>query len=205
MMDFLAMNQLDPRRVRPVAQGMNIKEFLAFYRSRPDEEHWELIDGVAIMMATPTLAHNRIADNPRAILNAHFRAGGLDLYAYGDTSVRTKSVSNYLPRPDVMVGPRFAGHERSSEKYELVAEVLYPSNRKRLVAQKLKYYQAHPGNACVLIVDSRRIWLEKYERAAGWSPYSYSDPDDTISLEAFGVKFKLADLYVDTPLDPSRR
>ena len=42
-------------RKRP---GLSVDTFRAFYASRPDEEHWELIDGVAMMMAAPTLTHH---------------------------------------------------------------------------------------------------------------------------------------------------
>ena len=43
-------------RQRP---GLSIETFRAFYESRPDEEHWELIEGVAMMMAPATKAHQR--------------------------------------------------------------------------------------------------------------------------------------------------
>ena len=48
--------------VRPAYSGtMDVDEFMAFLETRPDEEHWELIEGVAVMMAPPTYAHQRIA------------------------------------------------------------------------------------------------------------------------------------------------
>jgi hypothetical protein len=34
--------------------------------SRPDEEHWELIEGVPMMMAAPNRRHQRIASNHAA-------------------------------------------------------------------------------------------------------------------------------------------
>jgi Uma2 family endonuclease len=43
--------------------------FRAFYASRPDEERWELIDGLAVMMTPPSLAHQRIASNLQLLLN----------------------------------------------------------------------------------------------------------------------------------------
>ncbi len=42
---------------------MSIELFRAFYSTRPDEERWQLIDGVAVMMPPPIPAHQRIASN----------------------------------------------------------------------------------------------------------------------------------------------
>src|SRR5262249_726321 len=48
---------------------LSVELFRGFLEGRPDEEHWELIDGVAVMMAPPTLAHQRIASNLQLLLN----------------------------------------------------------------------------------------------------------------------------------------
>jgi Uma2 family endonuclease len=49
--------------------ALSIEAFRAFYASRPDEEHWELIDGVPMMMAPATFIHQRIASNLERLLN----------------------------------------------------------------------------------------------------------------------------------------
>jgi hypothetical protein len=40
---------------------MDVDEFMAFYQTRPHGEHWELIDGVAVMMAPPSVAHRKLS------------------------------------------------------------------------------------------------------------------------------------------------
>ena len=40
---------------------LTMEQFHAFRDSRPEEEKWELIDGVPMMMPPPTLVHQRIA------------------------------------------------------------------------------------------------------------------------------------------------
>ena len=35
----------------------SVEEFFALIESRPEEERWQLIDGVAMMMPPPTLVH----------------------------------------------------------------------------------------------------------------------------------------------------
>ena len=67
----------------------SVQAFRAFVETRPEEERWELIDGVAVMMNPPTLAHQRIAGNLERLLNSAlethdpgrmaFQRPGLDL------------------------------------------------------------------------------------------------------------------------------
>jgi Putative restriction endonuclease len=69
--------------------GLSVEAFRAFYQGRPDEERWELIDGVPMMMAPPTFVHQRIASNLERLLNdaletrdparAAYQRGGLNL------------------------------------------------------------------------------------------------------------------------------
>jgi Uma2 family endonuclease len=84
--------------------GLSVEAFRAFYHGRPDEERWELIDGVPMMMAPPTFVHQRIASNLERLLNdalevhkptwAAYQRGGLNL---------KRAISNYDPEPDVVV------------------------------------------------------------------------------------------------------
>lgn len=39
------------------ADQMTVEEFLAYMEARPDGERWELIEGVAVMNASPTQWH----------------------------------------------------------------------------------------------------------------------------------------------------
>jgi len=49
--------------------GLSVEAFRAFYQGRPDEERWELINGVPMMTAPPTFVHQRIASNLERALN----------------------------------------------------------------------------------------------------------------------------------------
>ena len=49
--------------------------FLAFLEERPDEERWELFDGVPVMMASPRLSHQRIGFNIARLLNEALEVG----------------------------------------------------------------------------------------------------------------------------------
>jgi Uma2 family endonuclease len=90
---------------------MDVDEFMAFVQTRPDEEHWELIEGVAVMMAPQTYAHQRITRNLCELLNGSFSVQGRDLFAYFNAGVRNPGVRNFQPEPDVVVVPGVAGYD----------------------------------------------------------------------------------------------
>ena len=57
---------------------MQVSDFLAFLKNRPDGERWELVGGVPIIMAPPRIAHQRIASNIERALNTMIKAVDLD-------------------------------------------------------------------------------------------------------------------------------
>ena len=57
-MKTCAMNVNAP--AQPFSGTMDVDEFMAFLETRPDGEHWELIEGVVVMMAPASYAHQRI-------------------------------------------------------------------------------------------------------------------------------------------------
>ena len=50
---------------------MSDAEFRAFQARRPDHERWELLGGVAMMMAPPTIAHSQIASSGAPVRAMH--------------------------------------------------------------------------------------------------------------------------------------
>src|SRR6266550_6761730 len=132
---------------RDFSGNMRAGEFLRFLKSRPKEERWQLVEGVAIMMNPPRLRHQQISLNLRDLLkDALERQGRRELLVMTEIGVRVRGVRNFLPRPDVVVVPGIAGDEVYAERFLLVAEVLSPSNSKSLIAQKLQLYKGHPDN-----------------------------------------------------------
>jgi Uma2 family endonuclease len=183
---------------------MDVDEFMAFLRTRPDEEHWELIEGVAVMMAPASYAHQRITFNLCQLLNAAFAAQRLDLFAYFDAGIRNPGVRNFQPQPDVVVVPGVAGYELYSERFQLVAEVLSPTNTRTEIDLKLRRYREAPDNLYAVVIDAREIAVEVYARRHDWRPATFTRVDDPIDMPEFGVRCLVADLYRGTPLDPQR-
>jgi hypothetical protein len=60
---------------RQDAPILSVASFRAWLASRPDEEPWELIEGVPMMMTPPNRRHQRIASNLESLLNRARMAG----------------------------------------------------------------------------------------------------------------------------------
>jgi Uma2 family endonuclease len=189
---------------RALSGTMQANEFLKFLKTRPQEERWQLIGGVAIMMNPPTLAHQLIALNLRDLLKEALERKGLDLLVLHESGVRVRGVAQFLPRPDVIVIPGIADYRVHAERFLLAAEVLSPSNTKTLIAQKVRRYKEHPDNLYCLVIDSRRSWVQIHPRWMNWEPVTIQEPADVLELPEFALCCTVGDLYRHTPLDPRR-
>src|SRR5579862_8230430 len=117
--------------------NMDVDAFMAFLETRPHGERWELIEGVAVMMAPASPIHQLIAYNFCRLLNDACAAQSLDLIAYIDIGIRNFGLRNFQPVPDVVVLPGMPSYEPYSERYRLAAEVLSPSDTRREIDLKL--------------------------------------------------------------------
>jgi Uma2 family endonuclease len=181
-----------------------MEQFHAFRDERPKEEKWELIDGVPIMMPPPTLVHQLIADNLNQLLNARLREVKPEWRAVRDAGVWLKGDEKYNPEPDVTVidsGRPLA--QIYAQRFHFVAEVLSGSDKKPVVAAKLRYYQDHQHNRCILLVRQDRIGVEQHIRQGGaWRARRLSSAAARLSVPEVGIIGRLGDLYEATPLDP---
>src|SRR5260221_6672766 len=83
---------------------LSLELFRGFLEGRPDEERWELIDGVAVMMAPPTLSHQRIASNLQRLLTDALDRRDATLTAYQRAGINLRpSIEYYDLEPDVAV------------------------------------------------------------------------------------------------------
>lgn len=185
--------------------SMDVDEFMAFLATRPDEERWELIEGVAVMMAPPSYAYQRIVRNFCELLNTAFSAQRFDLFAYFDAGVRNPGVKNFQPQPDVVVAPGVAGYDLYSEHFQLVAEVLSPTNTRTEIDLKLRRYREAPDNLYVVVIEPRDVHVEIYARRNDWKPLILTGTDNTIEMPEFGLRCRVIELYRGTPLDPQSR
>jgi Uma2 family endonuclease len=183
---------------------LTMKQFHAFRDERPKEEKWELIDGVPIMMPPPTLVHQLVADNLNRLLNERLSEVKPEWRAVRDAGVRLKGDDKYNPGPDVVViDAAIALGQIYAERFYLTAEVLSASDKKAVVAAKLRYYQDHARNRCVLLVRQDRVGAEQHVREGEtWRARRLSSPTSRLDIPDIGIIGRLGGLYEATPLDP---
>jgi Uma2 family endonuclease len=189
----------------PVAP-LSIETFRAWLESRPDEEHWELIGGVIMMMAPATHDHQRIASNLERLLNDALEVHRPDLTAYQRVGLNLAPVApDYDPEPDVaVISADEIGDVRYSDRFFLAAEISSKSDRKT-VESKRDVYKRHPDCRSVLVIEQYRVevgvWLLG---ETGWIEQRLTVLTDDLVLEALGLHCTLADLYKGTALAPRR-
>jgi Uma2 family endonuclease len=192
-----------PLRMQP---RMSVELFRQFVEGRPDEEHWELLDGVAMMMAPPTRAHQRIASNLEDLLNDALERHTPKLVAYQRLGVNLgPRIEYYDPEPDVVVVDAEGDDERYSDRFYLAAEVVSSSDRTR-VDSKREIYKLHEHCTCILTVQQDRFEVRVDLRTDdGWTEQTLTKPDAVIALPDFGLTCKVSDLYRGTRLLPRQR
>jgi Uma2 family endonuclease len=181
-----------------------MEQFHAFRDERPKEEKWELIDGVPMMMPPPTITHVRIARNLETLLNARLAAVKPEWQADREVGVLLKGDEKYNPEPDVtVIDTSHVLGQVYAQRFYFVAEVLSESDKKAVLEAKLRYYQDHEHNRCVLFVRQDSICADQYDRkGASWHPRQLGHAQEPLIFPEIGTVGRLGDLYKSTPLDP---
>lgn len=181
----------------------SVEEYFALIESRPEEERWQLIDGVAMMMPPPTLVHQRIASNLALELNTHFRSKKLDLFAFQEVGLIVPEAELFRPEADVAVLHAMADYESYANRFFFVAEILSDSNTDKDIAVKRQRYLQHPDNLYFVLIEQKRVHIELMARAAAWQPVVLEGLDTVLDIPEWGLRVVLADIYCGTPLGRS--
>jgi Uma2 family endonuclease len=178
---------------------MSDTEFTVLQKYRPEEERWQLIDGVPFMMTPATDVHQRLCMNLGSLILDGIEIARPDLVALTERGLLFPGVEKFRPIADVAVVKQdFGGSYKPV--FFLAAEVLSPSNTEEYIALKCQRYMQHPDNLHVLVVaqDERRV--EHWARTNGWKKQTFKSLKSAIDLSEFGCRFTLAQLYKGTPL-----
>ena len=189
---------------QPSSGSMDVDEFMAFLETRPDNERWDLIEGVAVMMAPPSYAHQRTTRNFCELLNSAFSEQRLDLFAYFSAGVRNPGLRNFQPEPDVVVVPGVAGNDLYSEKFQLAGEIMSPTNTRQEIDLKLRRYREGPDNLYVVVIEPSEFLVEIHARRESWQPKVLKQPNDIVEMPEFGLRCCVVEIYRGTSLDPQR-
>ena len=178
-----------------------VEEYLAFIEARPQEERWQLIDGVAMMMPPPTIPHQVIATNLAFELNTLFRQQKRNLLAVQEVGLMVPDVASFRPEADVAVLEKPVDFDvLYADRFFLVAEVLSNSNTDKDIAAKSRRYTQHPVNLYYLLIEQKQVRVEVRARSAGWEPVELKGLDAVVELPEWGFRVPLAALYEGTQL-----
>ena len=185
--------------VRQNSPILSVASFRAWLGSRPDEEHWQLIGGVPVLISRDR-RHQRIVSSLESLLNDALKRHDPTLVAYQAIGVNIVSTVPYDPEPDVAVireeensDPRYA------DRFYLVAEVLSDSD-KDMIDSKRDIYRAHASCTCILLVRQDRVEITVDQRTAdGWVSQVLRAGDE-LALPEFGLTCPINAVYRDTPL-----
>lgn len=198
-------------RLRRMSPG----EFWSFYETRPEEERWELYDGVPVMMMTPVFpVHNRIGSNLERLLNDALAEHDPSRIAYQRLGVELPDVGDYRPEPDVsVIDYELPPNDRYPTRAYLLAEIVSSTDRERVpgtretrIAAKRRIYRQHAACDAVLTIEQDRIEVLVETRTPdGWTARTLTKAEDELALPTFGLRCQVGDLYRNTPLGSRRR
>ena len=176
------------------------EQYEVFLRTRPEEERWQLIDGVAVMMPPPTLRHQVIGGNLYRALSEALERNRPELIALYESGLRIEGVPAFLPVPDLLVVDQPVGEGSYADRFYLTAEILSDSNTQEYMSLKVERYAQHPENLYSLIIGQKDFHCEVWSRASGWKGVVLRSGDDVLDLPEFGFRCELRALYRGTPL-----
>lgn len=171
---------------------MQVAEYRDWVAAQPDEERWELLDGVPVLMAQAKGPHQRIVTNLIKRLDdlAERRSCG----AYPGLAILSEAMDDFAPIPDVVLPCGPPPEDGDTEDPILIAEVLSPSTMVDDRGRKTAFYQTVPSLRILLIVyqDERRV--EIWRRESEWR-MRVAGPEDVIDLPELDDSLALPDIY----------
>lgn len=185
---------------------MTNDEFLAFADSRPQEERWELIEGEAILNASPTSFHQIIAGNICGLLLNARKAHKGDWQPLLGMSTRVPASPRSLPLPDVMVMEASDENLKVAENAIVLFEILSKSNRRTDQAWRKRVYASIEKCQHYVVVDQHKASIVRCDRTAKWKTVGYRELTDVLELPALGkVAIPLIEIYEGTSVAIRKR
>ncbi len=176
------------------------------YAAKPDDEKWELIDGVLYQMAAGASArHQEVSENLGDLIGDHTRRRRLgrlyrprfDLILPGETAVEPDLMFVSAARRRIIT-PR--GCEGPPD---LVVEVLSPSNPHHDLERKRELYARHgvPEYLILEPYEETLLTLAEPEVREGQGSYGLERlyrPGDALTIVAFpGLEIAVADIFAE--------
>ncbi|HEV2544303.1 MAG TPA: Uma2 family endonuclease [Methylobacterium sp.] len=171
---------------------MRVAEYREWAATRPDDERWELIEGVPVMMSPAKGQHQRIVTNLVKRLDDLAERQGCG--AYPGLAILSEAMDDYAPIPDVVVQCGAPPEDGYTSDALLVVEVLSPSTLVLDRGRKTEFYQTFPSLAVLLLVHQDEARVEVWRRAPDWT-VQFAGPGASIDLPELGGALAVAEIY----------
>lgn len=187
-------------------EPLTIEEFIEFCEGRPDGERWELIEGIAVLNASPTDFHQMIVGNMLFQLLTHKQAKGCGWFAMIGIGTRVPISTNSLPQPDLLVKENALSGTSLTDDALMLVEVLSRSNTKADQAWRKRVYASVPNCQHYVTIKQSKVSVTRFDRSSGWNGVELNGLEQRLDLPALGtgVSMSLADIYRWTPLEQVR-
>jgi Uma2 family endonuclease len=179
---------------------MTIEEFLSFTETRPDDERWELIEGVAVLNASPVDYHQVVATNIVAFSMIHKNENNSPWLPLIGIGTRVPASANSLPQPDVQAFQGAPTGRPVTDDGLVIFEVLSRNNTKADQAWRRKVYASIANCQHYVTVSLKSAELIAYDRSTEWKPRTASGLRSSLDLPALKLKLPLKDVYRYTPI-----
>lgn len=168
-----------PDQVRSIACKPQGTLTIADYELIPDDERYELIDGVLIRLEAPTTEHQRLSMflSAQLYLLAERESCGCTVLT-APCDVQLDEDDRTIVQPDIFV---YCDEERINTKRcvgapDLCIEILSPSTRsKDMLLKRYKYERAHVREFWVVDPEFRRIVTYVFDREPVERSYHFGD------------------------------
>ncbi|MEB3342130.1 Uma2 family endonuclease [Okeania sp.] len=181
-------------------QKISPEEYLE-WEAKQEFRH-EYIDGEIIAMTGSNLPHNDIAINFCMALKSHLRQRGCRVNMSDAKVEDTKNSRYFYPALVISCNAEDLKSRKFIEHPKVIIEVFSPSTEKYDRGDKFKYYRQFSSLQEYVLVDSKSISVEIYQRGEGkiWRYCAYTE-GESITLESIEFTFAIEVLYEKVNLE----
>jgi Uma2 family endonuclease len=183
------------------AERMSLDDFEELLFDRPEDEKWELIDGVLVKgMVGARVEHHIIIDNIGYALRSHFERNRLPCRVFRESFFLKKRENDLAALPDVMVRcGKIEPGATSIDDPIVLFEVVSPGSEGKDRLIKRIAYQRLPSLQHYVLVERDRPFIDHYIRTAdGWrGEVPLETLDAVLKLPAIEFEMAVAEIYRD--------
>jgi Uma2 family endonuclease len=183
------------------SERMSLDDFEELLLNRPEDEKWELIDGVLVKgMVGARVEHHIIISNIDYALHDRFKRNGIPCRVFRESFFLKKRENDLAALPDVMVRcGKIEPGATSIEDPIVLFEVVSPGSEGKDRLIKRIAYQKLPSLKHYVLVERDRPFIDHYIRTPeGWrGEVPLETLDAVLRLDAIEFEMPVAEIYRD--------